>query len=328
VNPRLFALTLALLLIPALCHADRVLERSISTGTQCYESLNYGCAINKLREAALRVEEQDLVLDEATAIRLYQTLAFALASVEKHTEAAEAFGHCFRVQPAYRLDPEVISPKIYQDYQVARRAALAGLLDEPLRTPQTPPVYPERPVHVADLQLHTGVLAPGLELSERPSHQLNFLAGPQLLFGQDAEQFELGFNVGVAYLYAVHSFVDVGVIGLFSQHSYAGADLKGGASGTLYVVQTGATVSGAFPLGEYVELSVGLVAGASLGGLANLEESLGGWVGGRFAAMVTPLPRFGVGIELLPGVVVAKLSNGELGTSLTLPLSLRLQARF
>ena len=82
-NPRLFALTLALLLMPALCQADRVLERSISTGTQCYESLNYGCAINKLREAALRVEEQDLVLDEATAIRLYQTLAFALASVEK-----------------------------------------------------------------------------------------------------------------------------------------------------------------------------------------------------------------------------------------------------
>lgn len=323
-------LIVALLMSPA-AHADKKVDALMVSAQRCYEELNYGCAISKLREAQARIADKKLTLPVERRVAVYQTLAFALASVEKHDEAAAVFELCLGIKPDYSLDPKVISPKIYADYRRARHKTLSAVLDLKPMTPPLPSVHGPGPPRVRDYELHvpsTIVLGGRLEPEEDKSHRLDFLAGVKVLFGGDGENFNPGFGLAVQYAYSVTESFEVGLITLFSQHTYSGDDVKPGFPSTLYVLDPGLVARYVLRFGEYVDLGVGVALGASVSGIGTLGDINAAWFSADISVMITPSPEFGFGLSTLPGVVIARLESGDVRTSFTLPVLVRFEARF
>ncbi len=320
---------LVALLIPGLAAGDD-LSRRIDKGVKCYEELNYGCALKKL-SAVVAAIDGGAEVPPARRIEVFETLAFVLASVERGDEARKAFARCFDVDPKFRLDPKVISPKIYRHYKTARRVMLRARLKGTLPKPALPEPYAPAPITASDLLLHVPAevaLAGGLAPEEELRQRLDFLAGGHVLFAEDAALYGAGFWLSLAYKYKLTDIVQVGLLGFFTQHAYAGDDLKSGFSGTLYVVDAGPLVEAVFAIGDWVEVSVGVAGGVGLAGLGNLSDQVGGWVAGIVGVAAVPAKEFAVGVSVLPSVVVATKSDDEVGTSFTLPILVTFEARF
>ena len=326
-------ITLALVLAAAAPGAAK--KRTValvSAGVSCYESLNFGCAIGKLGEARKRLADNpSMGLEPAQKLRLFQTLAFALASVERHDKAVEAFERCFDTDPVYRLDPKVISPKIYGDYARARKRTLQAVLKGGLRLPRLPDVHPPPPPQPDDFRVHVPayLTLTGMHDTGKPrAHDIDFLVGVNLLFGEDAEQFTPGFSTGLQYLYSLTPMLQIEILAVYSQHNYTDNDAKDEYPSTLYTLQPGAGLRLRFPLGEYVVLASSVVGGVSAIGLGGLGDRLGGFVSVGLHAILRPSKEFGVGLTAMPTLVMAEKTSGDLGTSFTLPLFLRLAAYF
>lgn len=329
-SARRWPLILAALLIPATASADRRFDKLLERGVRCYQELNYGCALGRLGDASTLLEG-GLEVDRADAMTLHETLAFVLASVERHADAASAFERCFALNPTYKLDPKVISPKIYVDYKAARRTSLRALMKGERRAPKLPTPFGPRPPGLSDYRLHipARVMVGGrVEPRESLVHHVDVRAGARLLFDDDAERYGPGFGLAFIYSYSVTEILRFGVAALFSQHAYTLDDLKAGFPGTLYVLDVGPGLWAVFQLGDYVDLDLGIVAGIGLSGLGTLGEATGGWIGGSVGVTITPSPEFGIGLSAIPSVVIAGLSAGDTGTSFSLPLLLRFEARF
>lgn len=319
----------AMLLTPGASAKKKTLKLLIA-GASCYENLNYGCAIDKLVAAQARVETEGITLDTPHAMKLCETLAFALASVEKHKRAVAAFARCLALQPSYRLDPKVISPKLYRDYQTARRTMLDRVTTPTPRLPQLPKLYPIPPPDGRDYRVHTPdyLTLSGMHEQETLRHDLDFLVGASLLFGGDGENYRTGFAAAVQYLYAVHRLVELQGIAQFSTHNYAGDDAKAGFPATLYTVNLGFGARVRVGVGDYVVLSAGLLGGLSMAGLGSVDDRIGGFVAGTATVTIRPIPEFGVGVTVIPTLVLAELEEGDIGKSLVLPIFLRLAAYF
>jgi len=311
--------------------AKERVRKLVAAGVACYEALNYGCAISRLEEARDRAAARGIALDEGVGLSLCRTLAFALASVERHEQAVAAFERCFEVRPAFKLDPDVISPKIYADYEAARKKTLRQVMKGEIRPPRLPPVVPPPPARAADLEVYVPpylTLAGMHEPDATYRHDMDFLLGTLLLFGGDGEQFDTGFSAALQYGYALTEHVVLDFLVQYSQHEYGRLDAKPDFPATLYVLQPGAGARGRFSAGEYVELSAGLLGGLSAAGLGTVGDQLGGFVAVSLDATVRPSKELGVGIRVLPTLVIAELSDGEVGTSLVLPIYLRLAVFF
>lgn len=317
---------------PQPAQADRRFDRLVADGAACRSGLNYGCALQKLREAEARLTAQELDLSVAQRLALYRELALTYAAIEGHEEDARAaFGTCFELDPAFRLPADIDSPKILGHYRAARQALLSRLVQGTPRAADLPDPYPARPPTPADLRLHVPtevVLGGQLDPTSSLAHRLDVLAGAHLLFGEDAENFRPGFMMELAYLYSVTEHFSLGPSFMFGQHAYARDDLKAEFPGTLYIFNGGVTARYRFPIGDWVELSTGLSVGVSSPGLGTIGGRIGGWGALRFAAMITPAREFAFGLAVLPTLVMAGLDSGDLGYSFSLPILVRLEARF
>ncbi|MFT5429563.1 MAG: hypothetical protein ACI9OJ_000234 [Myxococcota bacterium] len=318
------------LLLSFAATADKKLDKLVTSGVRCFNELNYGCAITKLGRA------QDLLdtgaeLPRTRALEVCRTLAFALASVEKHPEAEATFDKCFKIEPAFRLDPKVISPKIYADYRSARAKQLATLIRGRVEPPPFPDPYPPPAPGPSDLEVHvpTGLTA-GATLRDDQAlrHHFGVLAGTRLVFGADAEDFNPGFAVGLEYGYQFTDIVGLSFGAQFSQHGTARGDTKSGFPASLYVMEPGLGLRFRFAVGEWVDLSIGVTGGLTLAGLGGIGGTTAGMVAVPASVMIRPMPEFAVGISVIPTLSISKLSTDELGTSLTLPLLLRFEAHF
>ncbi len=323
-------LSLVLLGAPQAGEAKKKTLKLLKVGLKCYAELNYGCAIAKLEAASQRMDAKSLVLEPAQALKLLETLAFAQASVERHAQAVASFARCLKLKPTYKLDPKVISPKIYGDYHKARRAMLDQVTDRQLQQPSLPELYPVSPPRAGDYRVHTPdfLTLTGMHEERTLLHDFDFLVGATLLFGGDGEDFHTGFSAAIQYLYAVHRLVEIQVLVQFSTHNYAGVDAKPGFPATLYTLHPGIGARLRFDIGDYVVISAGVLGGASLSGLGSLTSRKGGFVAGTASVTVRPVPEFGVGLTAVPTLVLAELSDGETGKSFILPLFLRLAAYF
>ncbi len=327
---RLLVVVLILALAVPVRAADRDFDKLLGDGARCYEQLNYGCAISKLGQAVARVQARGLTLDPEVGLQLFQTLGFALASVERHDEAADAFGRCFQLRPTYKLDAAVISPKIYSDFLTARQAFIRTFLSGELRPPRLPPVEPPPLPQSSDLRLVTpSYLIPGggLDPGEVPS-SIDVLIGASLLFGADAEKFDAGFGIGVRYAYDLLPFLQVEVLIQFYEHRYALSDAIPGNPTTLYVFTPSAGIRGVVPIGDWVELSVGVDLGASLAGVGGLSDRTGGAILASASVMITPARLFSVGVTALPTLTLARGDDDSLRSSFSLPILLRSVLRF
>ncbi|MFT7626317.1 MAG: hypothetical protein ACI9WU_005512, partial [Myxococcota bacterium] len=305
-------------------------ETLVERGTRCYDELNYGCALARFREAAAAIEAGAEVTP-AQRLTLYKSLAFTLASVEKHAEAQKAFEQCFAARPSFKLDPRIVSPKIYGDYQKARRRVLRSLVQGELNLPGLPDTYAPAPPTPDDFLLHVPAevaLAGGLDPESDLPVEMEFLAGARLLFGDDADAYGPGFGLGLSVIYQVTDIVGVGIVTLFSQHAYSGDDLKTGFPGTLYILDAGPTVRALIGLGDWVQLSIGFAAGIGTAGLANVSDAVGGWLAMPVGVTANPAREFGIGVSLMPSVVIATKADEEVAWSFTLPIFLHFEAHF
>jgi len=328
---RLVVVALCALLGMQTAAADQRFDKLLRTGERCYEELNYGCAISRLTDAGKRAADKGLTPAPKDALRLHQTLAFALASVEKHDLAAAQFEKCFAVQPMYRLDPKIISPKIYADYKRARHKTIYAMLKGARRAPGLPGVIDVPPPTMNDLSVHVPsdvVLGGRLEPEQALNNVLDLAIGGHLLFDDDGEDFSTGFGVAMSYMRVLSERFQVGAVGFFAQHNYAQADLKAGFPGTLYVLNAAASARLTLQFGEYIDMGIGAFGGIALAGLGGVGDTVGGWVGAdvRLTALITR--EFGVGLSVMPQAVIASVSDDDTGTSFTLPVLLRFETRF
>lgn len=321
---RLLVIALVATALPA--RADRDFDRLLGDGARCYEQLNYGCAITKLGQAVARAQARGLTLDPEVGLQLFQTFAFALASVERHAEAADAFARCFRIRPTYSLDPAVISPRIYADFQTARTAWLQSLLAGGLRAPRLPSVEPPPPPRPSDLRLVLPSYAP-VGAGDLPS-TIDLLVGASLLFGSDAEKFDSGFGIGVRYGYDLLPNLQAEVLVQFYEHAYALSDAIPGNPTTLYVLTPGVGIRGVVPVGDWVELALGADVGASFAGIGSLSDTTGGFILASASLMVTPARGFAFGVTALPMLTLAKGGDDSLRSSFSLPILARSVLRF
>lgn len=329
---RIALIMLAALMVAPPALAKKKTAKLMSEGFRCFQELNYGCAIKKLLEALERADAKQVELTSSDRIRAHQTMAFAYASVDRHGDARTEFARCLALDRAYTLDPTVISPKIYRDFKAARMAWLRARIVGKPRQPSLLEPHSGTPMGADSMLLH---IPPQLSLGGRLSpeepkvNQLDFMLGTSLLFGEDAEAYSVGFGVSVEYLYRLAELVDLGVTIAFSQHRYAGGEtLKNGAASTLYLLQPGFTAGVALQFGELVDLSFGLTVGPGLSGLGGVSDRVGGFGSLRVGIVFLLAEEFGLGVMVTPTLTIAELDSEEVGVSFTLPIYLRLEARF
>ncbi len=302
----------------------------INGGTRCYKELNYGCAITRLTQARNAVDGDGIQLSPALRIQLLRTLAFALSTVERHGDAQRVFLALFRRAPAERLSPSQSSSSVITDFHKAKRLFLreiAPMSVAPLPLPQ--PYVPEGP-GVGDLVLHLPEdvrLATQVGMDDGPAHTIGFEAGAGLLFGADAQNFGTGFAIGLSYGYSVMTSFQVGMRAGFSQHGTARSDVKAGYPARLLVLNVGPEIRGAFDLSDYVQVAVGVAPSVHASGVGNFGGKIGGLVLGSVTIIARPVKAIGIGVAVLPSVVIAQTADG-FGASFTLPISLRLEGVF
>lgn len=307
-----------------------IVKKSIDAGIKCYEELNYGCAITRLVSARDAVDAHGLQIARSQRRRMLRTLAFAFSSVEKHDDAKSAFFALINEFPKERLDPNVVSPKIMANFNAARIEFFTKLVPIPIQP--LPPVTPflSQGPGKRDLVLHVPEelrLASRVRTDEEIVHTIGFEAGGGLLFGNDTDNFSTGFTVGLTYSYELVAPIQVGLRLGFGQHGTSRSDVKAGYPSRLLVFHGGPELRAAFDLGDYVELAIGVAPSIHASGVGTLGDKIGGLVLGTVSVMARPVPEIGIGVAVLPGVVLAPTSDG-LGSSFVLPVSLRLEGAF
>jgi hypothetical protein len=325
---RPFALLFFVLLcLPDQAFAQRALQKQLKRGVHCFEQLNYGCAISALEKAARLAKKAPGSLAPATALLLYKTQGFALAAVGRHGKATLAFERCFAVDPSFYLDSKVVSPKIYADFQEARRRSLLSKLKGKIRAPELPQVFDPPPPK--RLFLHSPPqFQQGAWLTEDQQNRVHIMVGGHFLFGDDADSFGAGFGVQLNYGFKLNRFFDA-VAGLsFFRHEYSGNDLKSGFTGALLIVQPSLGVRAHLLVAEIWDVGVGFHLGASAMGVGNLSDRVGGLGALSAFVHVTPHPSVAVGLNVSPTLVLATLRNEQLGSSLSLPVFASIQMRF
>ena len=297
---------------------------AIQAGVRCYETLNYSCAINRLKKVAKTLESGTLNLSDAHRLMVYEHLAFALASVGEHTQAQAAFVRCVTIQADYRLDPSVISPKIYGDYVAAKKTVLRSQLHTTLRDaplpPLTEPTLAERDVFV--------LIEPQDGVRTLSPHGTQVELGTMLLFGADAEAYLPGFGFSVTYAYTLMDGLEVQGVTQFFQHAYAKDDLKEGHAGTLYVLDVGAGLGTRLRLNERVSMGLGLRAGLSMVGIASIQDSQGAFVAVPLSVDVSVFEGFAIGLSAMPMLTIGQDQYGNSAQSIGLPLFARFQLAF
>ena len=300
------------------------------SGLRCFEELNYGCTIKRLSAVREALVSYGVSLSKDERRSMLRTLGFALSSVEKHAEAQDVFLEYLRTFPRERLDGAVVSPKIMNDFRAARATFLAELM--PLNVQSLPPTKPfvGTGPSARDLVLHVPEelrLASRVRRDEEIVHTIGFEAGAGLLFGADSDNFATGFAVGLTYHYEVAAPLQVGLRLGFGQHGTSRSDVKAGYPSKLLAFHGGPEFRVAFELGDYVELAMGVAPSIHTSGVGTLGEKIGGMIMGSLTVMARPVTEIGIGVAVLPSVVLASTENG-LGSSFVLPVSLRLEGAF
>lgn len=307
--------------------AEPPLEKLIHAGVTCYDQLDYGCAIGKLREALRLMTAKGLEPAPREKITLYQTLAFALAAVSRHGEAIAMFEKVLALQPTFVLDPELVGPRVYADYRKAReRVLMRKLALKPPPVALPPLVAPPEPT--ADWLLLVPPPKSALQDSESGPHKVGFALGAAFLFGDDAERYSAGFGAGLEYSYDIGRFLQVAANVLFFNHEYQRGDLLAGQSSTLFVLNPTVGLRARIELARWVGLGLGATAGVSVMGVGNLSDRVGGTLGATVSVDFRPVPQFAVDLLLIPMVTIASDDAGQLGTSFSLPLMLRVAIGF
>jgi hypothetical protein len=154
------------------------------------------------------------------------------------------------------------------------------------------------------------------------------LFGAHFLFGDDANSFGPGFGIQLAYGWTLSRFFEASVGVRFFQHEYTGSNLKSGASGTLLVIQPTIGLRAHLRLAKIWDIGLGLHMGAGIMGVGNLSDRVGGLAALSAFVSVNPHPNLALGVNVAPTLVMAKLENGQLGNSVSLPVFASIQLRF
>ncbi len=298
-------------------------QKALTEGQRCYEQLNYGCAITKLREARPLIPDEPALRD--VRIQVQQSLGFALANVERHDEAVTEFKALLALKPDATLDPTSVSPKVYRAFEKARRAVLAGTLVGKLRPVPLPDLYVVPSPTLADLALVEGR---GQRVAEAPLNAGEVWIGGRMLFGADKERFAGGFGVGIRYGRVVYRWLEVEAMLQFFSHPYALGDALPGRATNLFDLQASIGLRAAFSIRNAVELSVGLGGGLGAYGVGGVSDGLGGSLVVSASALWTPMPALGFGLVMMPTWTFGNDAKGEPSTSLSLPIMVRTSIRF
>ena len=321
------ASVMVLLAVAPGARAEDKLDKVVASGLRCYEELNFGCSIAKLTAAQARIDAGEAlpIKDQTLAC---EALAFSYTSIDKGELAEAAFQWCFRVDPAYSIEADVVGPRIYPFFQRARQAFLRARLDlDPIVLPW--PALVEVPPRL-DLALHTPqeILLSGSGELEPRSHIFGFAAGAGLLFGNDASDWDPGLAVELNYGYSALKHLRVPFAVSFEFHGTARDDIKSGYPNALYYLGIRTGVEGVLTALDFVELTGGLLVGAGFAGVGGLEDKIGGALTLRLGVGFRIGSDFSAGVDLEPTLFIATLSDDSIGTSTTFPIMVRFDARF
>ncbi len=301
----------------------------LEQGRACYEQLNYGCAIAKLSELKTLAKAGTAGLPSTAMLPGCEALAIAFTAVDKADDAVATFEWCLELDPGYRVDAQVVGPRVFPHYDAARKRFLSARLDlTPRRSPLPDPIaVPPRLSMV--LHTPTEILLSGAPFgNEDTSHVLGFAVGARVLVGDDADDFDPGITIGLDYGARLADHLRLIVRADFSLHTTRRDDIKAGYPSTLYVLGVDAGLEGYWLLADLVEVRAGVLVGPSFAGVGGLQDRVMGHIGARAGLAFRFAPVFAAGLILEPCVVLGKGDAGGLLSSFVLPVLVTFDARF
>ncbi|MBT9560844.1 MAG: hypothetical protein IV100_32770 [Myxococcales bacterium] len=301
----------------------------LEQGRACYDQLNYGCAIGKLSELKALSRAGTVGVSSAAMLPGCEALAIAFTAVDQADEAIATFEWCLELDPAYRVDAQVVGPRVFPHYAAARQRFLSARLDLTPRRGSLPDPIAVPPRLAMVLHTPTEILLSGAPFgNEDTTHVLGFAVGARVLVGDDADDFEPGITVGFDYGARLAEHLRLIVRADFSLHTTRRSDIKAGYPSTLFVLGADAGIEGYWLLADLVELRAGVLAGPSFAGVGGLQDRVMGHLGARLGLAFRFAPVFAAGLLLEPAVVLGKGDAGDLLSSFVLPVLLTFDARF
>jgi len=301
----------------------------LDQGRTCYEQLNYGCAIAKFTDLRALSKAGSSGLPRSAMLPGCEALAVAYSAVDRPSDAVSTFEWCLELDPSFRVDAQVVGPRVYPHYETARHRFLSARLDLTAQRGALPEPIGVPPRLPMALHTPTEILLSGAPFgNEDTSHVLGFAVGARVLVGDDADDFDPGITIGLDYAARLTDHLRLIVRADFSLHTTRRSDIKAGYPSTLYVFDVDAGLEGYWLLADLVELRAGVLVGPSFAGVGGLQDRVGAHLASRLGVAFRFAPVFSAGVLVEPAVVLGKGVAGDLLSSFVLPVLVTFDARF